>query len=328
MHEIEQDGARVQVITQRQCFSRIGMAYFVMIVLTIVLQLAAGIILLAISPNVPDSGWLVWLVSFLPMYGIATPVCVAMLHRVPGVAPESRPLGAGRFFICLLMSLGIMYAGNLIGLCVMNVMETLRGVQIENAVESMISSSSLLVNFLVTVLLAPVIEELLFRKLLVDRTRQFGEGLCVVLSGVLFGLFHGNLYQFFYACGLGLLFAYVYVKTGRLRYPIALHMIINFMGAVLAPLILQVMEGINLDDPMSVLHAGPQILLITLYGLALLSGAVAGAVLVIVNFRKFSFGPGACPLPRGKRASVILGNVGMVLFLASMGVMFLYSLTL
>ena len=34
---------------------------------------------------------------------------------------------------------------------------------------------------------------------------------------------------------LGLVFGGVYLKTGKLRYSLSLHMIINFMGSVLAP---------------------------------------------------------------------------------------------
>ena len=51
----------------------------------------------------------------------------------------------------------------------------------------------------------------------------------------MFGLFHLNLFQFFYAFGLGLMFGYVYMRTSQLRYSIVMHMIINFNGSVLAP---------------------------------------------------------------------------------------------
>ena len=43
-----------------------------------------------------------------------------------------------------------------------------------------------------------------------------------------------NLFQFFYAFLLGLMFGYVYTRTSKLRYSTAMHMIINFNGGVLA----------------------------------------------------------------------------------------------
>ena len=66
----------------------------------------------------------------------------------------------------------------------------------------------------------------------------FGEKPAVILSGLAFGLIHGNLTQFFYAFGLGIAFGYIFVKTGKVKYPIILHMIINFLGSVVSVLVL------------------------------------------------------------------------------------------
>ena len=52
-------------------------------------------------------------------------------------------------------------------------------------------------------------------------------------QGLFFALFHGNFYQFFYALLLGMVFAWLYSSTGRIRYNIMLHMLINLMGGVL-----------------------------------------------------------------------------------------------
>ena len=76
------------------------------------------------------------------------------------------------------------------------------------------TSSNLWVNLFIMVLCAPVAEELIFRKLLIDRLTQYGEGVAVLFSGLMFGLFHGNLNQFVYAFVLGLCFGFIYVKTG------------------------------------------------------------------------------------------------------------------
>ena len=47
----------------------------------------------------------------------------------------------------------------------------------------------------------------------------------MLFSGLMFGLFHGNLNQFVYAFVLGLCFGFIYVKTGNIRYTIGLHML-------------------------------------------------------------------------------------------------------
>ena len=95
-----------------------------------------------------------------------------------------------------------------------------------------------LYSILVMVILAPVLEEYIFRKLLIDRLSKYGELTAMLFSATVFGLFHMNFFQFFYAFGLGLLFAYIYTRTRNLLYPVLLHMIINFQGSVLAPWLL------------------------------------------------------------------------------------------
>lgn len=93
-----------------------------------------------------------------------------------------------------------------------------------------------ILNFLFclyAVLGAPVLEELAFRKFLLDRIHPFGETVAALTSALLFGLFHGNAAQFPLAFGVGFISATVYMKTGRIAYSILLHMMINLTGTLL-----------------------------------------------------------------------------------------------
>lgn len=326
MNDMETTGSMRSPISARQCFSRIGFAYFVLTALTTVLQVGATILLQVLAPDAIFDGWAVWVVSFVPMYAIAVPVCIALMQRIPHEAPEHNPLGAKRFFRFFLMCIGIMYLGNMIGMIIMQAVGMIKGQSVDNAVATLIQNSSVWINVLVTVLLAPIIEELLFRKLLIDRTRQFGEGLSILLSGLLFGLFHGNLYQFFYAFGLGAIFAYIYIRTGRLRYSITLHMLINLMGAVIAPAITESIPQVDLTSLESIQPILPQMALISMYSMAVIIGAVAGIILIFINYRKRTVLPGVCPLPRGTRFKTVVGNAGMILFLLSLFALFVFSI--
>jgi membrane protease YdiL (CAAX protease family) len=81
-------------------------------------------------------------------------------------------------------------------------------------------------------IVAPVCEELIFRKILLDRLRPFGDKIALLYSGFAFGLFHTNFGQFLFASVLGLILGYVVIKTGKIWYAIALHFIVNFFGSV------------------------------------------------------------------------------------------------
>lgn len=79
---------------------------------------------------------------------------------------------------------------------------------------------------------APIIEEFIFRKLLIDKISPHGEGIAIITSAMLFGLTHGNFGQFFLAFFLGLLFALIYVKTKNIKYTMGLHFMINTVASI------------------------------------------------------------------------------------------------
>lgn len=81
--------------------------------------------------------------------------------------------------------------------------------------------------------LIPIAEELVYRGLLYKRMREnMPMMISMVFSAIIFGVTHGNLVQFIYAGGLGLLLAYTYEKTGTLKAPIVLHIVMNLTSVV------------------------------------------------------------------------------------------------
>lgn len=72
--------------------------------------------------------------------------------------------------------------------------------------------------------LAPIGEELFFRGQLLRRTWRRGGPLAAYLaSAFLFAAFHGNLQGFVVYAWLGLVFAHVHARTGRLSAAVAVH---------------------------------------------------------------------------------------------------------
>jgi len=101
-----------------------------------------------------------------------------------------------------------------------NVVETLA---IEN-------NSNAFTNLMLVICLAVVpaiFEELLFRKAIINASRKVGVGFAIIISSLMFGLIHMNLGQFIFATLLGLIFAYLYVKTGNIKIPMILHFLNN-----------------------------------------------------------------------------------------------------
>lgn len=140
----------------------------------------------------------------------------------------------GQWIRTLCICIFVMYVGNIIGNAVSALIAQGTGLDLSFELEELLSQGSPWFTLLFSVVLAPVMEELIFRKVLIDRTIVYGDKAAVVLSGLLFGVFHGNFHQFFYAFGLGCIFAYVYIRTGKLKYTISLHMAVNMLGGFLS----------------------------------------------------------------------------------------------
>lgn len=82
-------------------------------------------------------------------------------------------------------------------------------------------------------IVAPVAEELLFRQVIYIRLRRFAPTwIAVVVSALLFGIYHGNLVQGIYAFIMGCLLALVYEWTRSLAAPILFHMIANHLSDI------------------------------------------------------------------------------------------------
>jgi hypothetical protein len=82
---------------------------------------------------------------------------------------------------------------------------------------------------LYVMIIGPIFEEIVYRGILYGGMRRKGHGVitATIFSSVLFALMHLNINQGVNAFIVGIVFAYVYEKTGNLRASIWLHMLNN-----------------------------------------------------------------------------------------------------
>ncbi len=93
---------------------------------------------------------------------------------------------------------------------------------------------TLAVRILYSGILMPILEELIFRGLAFRLMRRKWPFLwAMLLSSLLFGIYHGNLVQFIYASLCGCLLAYLYEVYGKLWAPILAHMSMNIVANVM-----------------------------------------------------------------------------------------------
>ncbi len=302
----------------RRAFSRLGFAIAALTLSLLVFQIVLDALLRSLIPQYATSWWGIWVLSLVPLYAFAMPLMLLALkgtRKAPhntlyrnGLALQEKPrFTLPQFLPAVVITLGVMYIGNYIGTFVMSVLSAVTGYPYANALNSMVSESPLWVTVLCTCVCAPIGEEFLFRKLLIDRTRRYGDGVSILFSGLMFGLFHGNLFQFFYAFLLGMIAAYLYTRTGKLLWSIALHAVANLVGGVLMP----ALAGLVPTDPEAIFT--PTAALASLLLVAIVFGLmIAGGILLFKLRPRYKFSPGEAYLSVRDCGGPVFSNPGMI----------------
>lgn len=100
----------------------------------------------------------------------------------------------------------------------------------ETADQSFGGQSKILL-ILATVILGPMAEELIFRGLTYERLRHYvSVPAAVIITALMFGIYHANVIQFIYASIMGVILALYYEKSGSLIAPVVAHMVMNAMA--------------------------------------------------------------------------------------------------
>lgn len=160
--------------------------------------------------------------------------------KLPGVL-EKQQLSGQQIFRVIIAAFGVIGLVNLCMLLLQGLSDKVPffSVQLEEY-DELISSLTgdnlpLFWEILVTALLVPLSEELLFRGIaLAHFRRSLPVALAVLLQALLFGLFHGNFVQTSYALIPGLVFAWAYIRSRNFLVPILMHSCFNLFGGVLS----------------------------------------------------------------------------------------------
>lgn len=308
----------------KSVFSRIGGSMCLMVVIWYALATVLSSVLYQVlhTTNLPN--WAAYVASDVPLYLVAMPLAVLIMGKSSVIATRKFDMKPSQFFKLLVMCFPLMYAGSLIG----NMLSSLlSGGNASNSVSDLAMQFDVW-NVVFLVILGPLFEEWIFRKELISRTRKYGEKTAIVFSSLFFGLVHMNLFQFFYAFALGLVFGYVYVRTSKLRYSVVMHMFVNFMGGVVAP---WVVKNIDIDSLMNVLTSAENgdgtammqwidqnatgMMIFGIYMLLYYGLIIAGVVLLIRERKNFEFYTAPEELPRGVRTGTAIMNVGVITYI-------------
>lgn len=166
---------------------------------------------------------------FLPVPAIA----VALISRSRIQPFPARKVRSGLLLCLFFAGMGMAILSNLLSNYLLNILVNL-GVPYPHFPSTMeLTGTSLILNIISTAVFPALLEEMVFRGYIQTALRPYGEGLAVVMSALIFGLFHGNILQVPFAFLMGLVFGWVMVQTGSIWPCVLLHFGNNLMSTLL-----------------------------------------------------------------------------------------------
>lgn len=242
-------------------------------------------------------------------YILPLPILIYLMKKLESKTLEKENIGLKKFIKYLAIGLTLMWIGNIIGLIITYILGGAFQSEISNPVVELINSSNIMVNILLISMIGPIFEEIVFRKILIDRTIKYGAKVSIITSALLFAFFHGNINQFFYAFLIGGFFAYVYIRTGKITYTIALHMILNLMGSVVSLFVAQSSDAIVQKS-----FTIADVSFVTLYLIVIIIAIIIG-IYGLVNFKKYKFNGSKTEIYLKNPLKTIILNPGMIFFM-------------
>lgn len=288
-------------INNKKVFSKIGLATFVSMILVNIIQGIFFAVIGVVNQELLSAQWINYAAIAISFYLIGFPVFYLMIKKLPEEEKrESRTLGVFEVIKICFMSYSLVYIVNLLTNLLMMLIAIFKGSEVTNPLLNLLEGSNWIWSLVFAGILSPIIEEMMFRGIMLNKLRGYGDKIAIITTAVLFGLFHANFSQFFYAVALGMIFAYVTLKTGTIKYSIILHIVVNIMGGVILP---------------ALVGDGSNIVVVGCVGVVLLAIVIVGLVLLVKNKKNISLLDGEIKLEKGTVFKTIWVNVGMILYI-------------
>lgn len=167
--------------------------------------------------------------------------------------------------------------------------------------------------------IAPVFEEFIFRGVLMDALKPYGNGFAIFVTGILFGLYHGNFSQLFYTAVIGIALGYIANVTGSVFPTTIIHAMFNSISGILLLLMTTpsvqeyVMSGSTEEIP------DGDMIVIVFFGLFMVSAMVlmlAGFVCAVAKIRqikKYKVPAVWNEISNGKKTAMLLLTIPSVI---------------
>ena len=290
-------------ITAKRAFSMAG--FLALIVILVKFVICDYLFPFVLFPG-GDNLYIILLLPLILTYVILIPALWPFVKRSsnPELFPQKHSIPAKKLFTWFLVMFAVT---RIIAVATTLIHNAIAGEPAEDPVALLQKQAPWLMFFL-AVLVAPIAEEILFRGFLFKLLAPYGGKFYILVSGLLFSLFHININQIPFAFVTGVFLAYLMYRTGDIRIPIFIHFVTNLISSA-GVFFLGSDAGTNA------------------VGVVMLALMVVGIIVLIVLLanrrlkQDIVFEPAAATATAGQ----VWGNAGMTLFIIVAIIMTVYS---
>ena len=247
---------------------------------------------LQIAPRLPIGDSARSLTALLSLYGLGLGLFLLIIKGLPNseIVPGKIPFST--VAICFLLQFTALMAMSIL----FNIISIATGKDMNIEMDALKP-----VNLFLLLIFNPVAEEFVFRWLFAKKLLRRGQRFYIFASSLCFAIVHSvsiGLPQVLYTFLLGLIWSYLFVRTGKLWIPIVLHALSNLFGGIL-PSLMQNLSGTALG----------------IYSMGMMLLALGGLVCFLV-FKKRIALDGESKVFKGADIKAVLGNPGILLYIA------------
>lgn len=161
---------------------------------------------------------------FIPFF-----LFVLLCHIPLRVAFPLRRFSASLCVPCVFVSLSVSVIGVTASIIISSLLNVM-GLAPHSDIELPQSTTSLILFGLQLCVLTPIVEEFVFRGMIFQSMRRFGDSFALTISAILFALFHGNMIQAPNAFLMGIVIGYFVLYSGSLWVGVIIHMVNNLFS--------------------------------------------------------------------------------------------------
>lgn len=177
------------------------------------------------------------IIGLVTLYVIGLFLFINITKKIPNTNIKKSKVNGKSITLCFLLQFTALMIMNVL----VNIFANISGQELSTDLNT-------LTPYMIFMLIVfnPIVEEFVFRKVFADKLLKYGELFYMLVSAFCFAIVHGvslGIPQIIYTFMLGMIWSYLFAKTGNIKLPILLHSLSNIFGSI----IIQTLQGISME---------------------------------------------------------------------------------